>query len=91
VQRELLLVKVKAERTRSQVIETVPLFRAKVVDVATDAVTIEATARTTSSSLLRVPRALRVTELVQSGMVRGALGSERTASPAGRRAVPTSR
>src|SRR4051795_11604415 len=44
VQRELLLVKVKADLdTRSHVLETVQLFRAKVVDVAADAVTIEAT------------------------------------------------
>src|SRR6476469_6514646 len=43
VQRELLLVKVKADlSTRSHVLETVQLFRAKVVDVASDAVTIEA-------------------------------------------------
>ena len=40
VQRELLLVKVKADlSTRSHVLETVQLFRAKVVDVASDAVT----------------------------------------------------
>ena len=47
VSRELLLIKVKAESkepaVRSQILETVELFRAKVVDVATDAVTIEAT------------------------------------------------
>src|SRR5688572_22645013 len=44
VQRELLLIKVRADQTtRSHVLETVALFRAKVVDVATDAVTIEAT------------------------------------------------
>jgi acetolactate synthase-1/3 small subunit len=44
VQRELLLVKVKADQaSRSQVLEVVQLFRAKVVDVAADAVTIEAT------------------------------------------------
>src|SRR3954471_12694072 len=44
VQRELLLVKVKADMsTRSHVLETVQLFRSKVVDVAPDAVTIEAT------------------------------------------------
>src|ERR671927_848565 len=47
VQRELLLVKVKADlATRSHVLETVQLFRAKVVDVATDAVTVEATGTT---------------------------------------------
>src|ERR687884_2255492 len=44
VQRELLLVKVKADlQSRSHVLETVQLFRAKVVDVAPDAVTIEVT------------------------------------------------
>src|ERR687884_1275939 len=44
VQRELLLVKVSADRqTRSHILETVQLFRAKVVDVAPDAVTIEVT------------------------------------------------
>ena len=44
VQRELVLIKVAAgPETRSQVLETVQLFRAKVVDVAPDAVTIEAT------------------------------------------------
>src|ERR1041385_774713 len=42
VQRELLLVKVKADpQSRSQVLEVVQLFRAKVIDVADDAVTIE--------------------------------------------------
>src|SRR5439155_26330072 len=44
VLRELLLVKVKADMaTRSHVLETVQLFRAKVVDVAADSVTVEAT------------------------------------------------
>jgi len=44
VQRELLLVKVRAEgATRTQVLEVVDLFRAHVVDVVPDTVTIEAT------------------------------------------------
>ena len=47
VSRELLLVKVKADSkeplVRSQILETVELFRAKVVDVATETLTIEAT------------------------------------------------
>src|SRR6476659_8929578 len=43
VQRELVLIKVRADaETRSQVLETVQLFRAKVVDVSQDAVVIEA-------------------------------------------------
>ena len=44
VSRELALVKVRADATtRGQVIEAVNLFRAKVVDVSTESLTIEAT------------------------------------------------
>src|SRR3954462_10507802 len=44
VQREHLLIKVRVDNsTRSQVIEAVTLFRARVVDVATDALVIELT------------------------------------------------
>src|ERR671928_1156387 len=46
VQRELLLVKVRADRPiRSQVLETVNLFKAKVADVGPEAVTVELTGR----------------------------------------------
>jgi len=71
VQRELLLVKVRADaETRSQVLETVQMFRAKVVDVAPDAVTIEATGNVDKlEALLRVLEPFGVRELVQSGMV----------------------
>ena len=71
VERELALVKVKADAaTRSQVLETVALFRAKVVDVATDAVTIEVTGnREKLEAMLRVLEPFGIRELVQSGMV----------------------
>jgi acetolactate synthase-1/3 small subunit len=71
VQRELLLVKVSTSPdTRSQVLETVQLFRAKVVDVAQDAVTIEATGNTEKiQALLRVLEPHGIKELVQSGLV----------------------
>jgi acetolactate synthase I/III small subunit len=71
VQRELLLVKVKAEQaTRSQVLEVVQLFRAKVVDVAADAVTIEATGTADKlDAFIRVLEPFGIRELVQSGMV----------------------
>jgi len=71
VQRELLLVKVRADiETRSHVLETVQLFRAKVVDVATDAVTVEATGSSDKlEALLRVLEPFGVKELVQSGVV----------------------
>jgi acetolactate synthase I/III small subunit len=71
VQRELMLLKVRADaESRSQVLETVQLFRAKVVDVATDAVTIEATgSKDKLEALIRVLEPFTIKELVQSGMV----------------------
>jgi acetolactate synthase-1/3 small subunit len=71
VQRELLLVKVKADQAvRSQVLEVVQLFRAKVVDVAADAVTIEATGNPDKlEAFIRVLEPFGIRELVQSGMV----------------------
>ncbi len=77
VQRELLLVKVAADRqSRSHILETVQLFRAKVVDVAPDAVTIEATGSSDKlEALLRVLEPFGVRELVQSGVVAVGRGS----------------
>jgi acetolactate synthase I/III small subunit len=71
VQREILLVKVRADmQTRSHVLETAQLFRAKVVDVATDAVTIEATGSSDKlEALLRILEPFGIKELVQSGRV----------------------
>ncbi len=61
VERELLLVKVKADaETRGHVLDAVQLFRAKVVDVAPDAVTIEVTGNAAKlKDFLAVRRALR--------------------------------
>jgi acetolactate synthase-1/3 small subunit len=71
VQREILLVKVRADtHTRSHVLETVQLFRAKVVDVASDTLTIEVTGnRDKLAAFLEVVEPFGVKELVQSGMV----------------------
>ena len=71
VQREILLVKVRADAvTRSQVVDTIQLFKAKVVDVSTDAVTIECTGSTEKlKALLVVLEPFGIKELVQSGMV----------------------
>jgi len=71
VQRELLLVKVRADATvRSQVLETVQLFRAKVVDVSPEALTVEATGTADKiEALLRMLEPYGVREMVQSGMV----------------------
>jgi acetolactate synthase-1/3 small subunit len=87
VSRELLLVKVKADAaTRGQVLEVVQLFKAKVVDVATDAVTIQVTGNQDKlEDFLRVVEPYGVRELVQSGMVAIGRGgrsiTERTLKP----------
>ncbi|HVA61774.1 MAG TPA: acetolactate synthase small subunit [Mycobacteriales bacterium] len=77
VQRELLLVKVRADlETRSHVLETVQLFRAKVVDVSADAVAVEATGTSDKlDALIRVLEPFGICELVQSGMVALSRGS----------------
>jgi acetolactate synthase-1/3 small subunit len=71
VERELALIKVRADATtRSQVIEAVNLFRAKVVDVSTESLTIEATGTPEKlEALLRVLEPYGIRELVQSGVV----------------------
>ncbi|MFD7640399.1 acetolactate synthase small subunit [Kitasatospora sp. NPDC059795] len=71
VQRELVLVKVRADaETRSQVTEIVQLFRAKTVDVSPDAVTIEATGSSDKlGAMLRMLEPYGIKELVQSGVV----------------------
>ena len=87
VSRELLLVKIKADaNTRGQVLEVVQLFKAKVIDVAPDAVTIQITGNQDKlEDFLRIIEPFGVRELVQSGMVAIGRGSrsisERTLRP----------
>jgi acetolactate synthase-1/3 small subunit len=87
VSRELLLVKVKADAsTRGQVLEVVQLFRAKVVDVAADAITVQVVGNSDKlDDFLRIVEPYGVRELVQSGMVAIGRGSrsitERTLRP----------
>ena len=92
VSRELLLVKVRADASsRGQVLEVVQLFRAKVVDVTTDAVTVQVVGNTDKlADFLTMVEPFGVRELVQSGMVAIGRGSrsisERTLRPV---AVPS--
>ena len=87
VTRELLLVKVKADAdSRGQVLDAVQLFRARVVDVSVDAVTIEVTGNSEKlADFLKVLEPFGIRELVQSGMVAIGRGSrsitERTLRP----------
>lgn len=78
VQRELVLIKVRADsETRSQVLEIVEMFRAHVIDVAADTVTIEATGSPEKlAALLEVLEPIGVRELVQSGVVALGRGSK---------------
>lgn len=71
VERQLLLVKVRADASsRSQVLDAVQLFRAKVVDVAPDAVTIQLAGNTGKvNDFLAVVEPFGIRELVQSGVI----------------------
>src|SRR5690606_29914470 len=77
VQRELLLVKVKADdASRTAVLQVVELFRAHVVDVSPEAVTIEATGGEDKlQALLTALQPYGIREIVQSGAVAIARGS----------------
>jgi acetolactate synthase I/III small subunit len=77
VSRELALIKVRTDATtRSQVIEAVNLFRAKVVDVTTESLTIEATGTPAKlEAFMRVLEPFGIRELAQSGVVSLSRGS----------------
>ncbi|MBD9703711.1 acetolactate synthase small subunit [Streptomyces caniscabiei] len=77
VQRELVLVKVRADNeTRSQIVEIVQLFRAKTVDVSPEAVTIEATGSSDKlTAMLKMLEPFGIKELVQSGTIAIGRGS----------------
>lgn len=71
VSRELALIKVRADAgSRGQVVEAVNLFRAKVVDVSAESLTVEATGTPEKlGALLRVLEPFGIREIVQSGLV----------------------
>lgn len=71
VQREHMLIKVRADnQTRSNVIEVVNLFRASVVDYATDALVVEVTGdRGKIDAILRALEPFGIKELAQSGLL----------------------
>ena len=77
VNRELLLVKVRADATtRGAVLDAVQLFKAKVIDVAPDALTIQAVGNAAKlADLMRILEPYGIRELVQSGQVAIGRGS----------------
>jgi acetolactate synthase-1/3 small subunit len=78
VQREHMLVKVRVDNsTRTQILEAATLFRARVVDVATDALIMEVTGDTAKvEALLRVLEPYGVKEIAQSGLLAMGRGSK---------------
>ena len=77
VERELQLVKVKATgTTRSEIIEIADVFRAKIVDVDADSLTIEATGSPEKlAAMVRLLSPYGIRELVRSGMIAVGRGS----------------
>lgn len=77
VQRELLLVKLRADaRQRTEILQVVELFRAKVVDVATDSLVVQAVGSPEKlEALLAALAAYDIREIVQSGTVAIGRGS----------------
>ena len=71
VHRELLLIKLRADASaRAQVVTIVDMFRAHVVDVTPDSVTVEAAGTTDKlQALIKMLEPFGVREIVQSGMV----------------------
>lgn len=78
VHREHMLIKVRVDNSsRSQILEAVNLFRAKVVDVATDALVIEVTGDPAKiTALLRVLEPYGIKEIAQSGLLAIGRGSK---------------
>jgi len=76
VERELLLVKVKADaETRAQIVEIADIFRSKIVDVSPHAITIEATgAADKLRALTDLLHQYGVREMVRTGRVALARG-----------------
>ncbi|WP_353650675.1 acetolactate synthase small subunit [Nakamurella sp. A5-74] len=71
VQRELLLIKVRSDAaSRAQIATVVEMFRAHIIDVTPDSMTIEAAGNPDKlEALVRMLETFGVRELVQSGMV----------------------
>jgi acetolactate synthase-1/3 small subunit len=78
VERELQLIKVAAtSATRSEIIEISDVFRAKIVDVDAESVTIEATGSADKlAALIRLLEPYGIRELVRSGMIALGRGSK---------------
>lgn len=83
VDRELALIKVSAKpATRTEIMQIVEIFRAKVVDVAATSLTVEVTGPEDKiESLISMLRTFGIKEIVRTGkvsMVRGSIATRET-------------
>jgi acetolactate synthase-1/3 small subunit len=70
VERELLLVKVRHKGKRSEVIEIADIFRARIIDVAKDYITLEMTGDEEKlSGLIDLLKSFEIVELIRTGKV----------------------
>ncbi|MBU1262479.1 acetolactate synthase small subunit [bacterium] len=70
VERELLLVKVRHKEKRSEIIEIADIFRARIIDVAKDCVTLEMTGDEDKlSGLIDLLKSFEIVELVRTGKI----------------------
>lgn len=89
VARELCLVKVKAANAavRSEIIQVIELFRAKIVDVSADSVTVEITGDEDKiASILTLLKGFGIVEVMRTGriaMVRGKKAPLKGGEPVG--------
>jgi len=77
VARELALIKVRAtSSSRGEIIQIVDIFRANIVDVAPDSVTVEVTGDEDKiNSLLKLLRGFGIKEIARTGRIAMARGS----------------
>jgi acetolactate synthase-1/3 small subunit len=78
VSRELALIKVKASaETRSEIMQIVDIFRAKIVDVSSDSVMVEATGDEEKlSSLYNLLKPFGIKEMTRTGRIAMARGGQ---------------
>jgi len=82
ITRELVLIKVNASSTtRSEIMQMVDIFRAKIVDVSPDSLTVEATGDEDKlSSLYNLLRGFGIKEIARTGCVAMVRGGAKSAA-----------
>jgi len=71
VERELVLIKVKApSQSRSEIIQTAEIFRAKIVDVSQNTLTLEITGQADKvGAFINMLLPFGITEIIRTGMI----------------------